>query len=432
MKEVTVNYNDRGVPSQDLHHLERSLERRVRELKNIFDSKTYDSVFASINLSQDNDMLERVEHLAMQYRNIEAMVVVGIGGSNLGSLAIHEALHGRLYNVTNSPRVFFADTVDSQAMLTIASIVHAYLDDNHRVLIVIISKSGSTTETIANASILLDILSAKKIHHEKDVVCITDNGSALHELAKKNDYEVLEIPMKVGGRYSVFSAVGLFPLAVLNVDIRALLRGARFMTERCIVTDNNPALTSACIKYWHGRNGQRIVDTFIFGSERESIGKWYRQLLGESIGKEKNLAGNIVHAGLTPTVTIGSTDLHSVGQLALGGPADKFTIFITTKEQETLRVPAHTLTTLVPNVAGKTLAEIMNAIEHGTIKAYRDHARAFLIIHLTDISAYTLGQLLQLWMIETMYLAELFDVNAFDQPAVESYKHYTREALKRG
>jgi glucose-6-phosphate isomerase len=437
MKPLEIVYkNSALVPPSELKALSQKLEPEIKRIQHAL-TTGYDSPYASINLITDEHMHSVINNVAQEKKqlNPRIMVVIGIGGSNLGALAIHEALHGTMYNQGDPElKVYWADTVDSDYMSTIASRMEAMLRQGSHVLLTIISKSGSTTETAANAQVLLALL---KQYHPEDyfrfVVAITDKDSALWRIATQERWVSLEIPKNVGGRYSVFSAAGLFPLAMLGVDIKQLLEGARFIMPELldVSVEQNPAALSALILTHFRRNGKTIHDTFLFSVAFESIGKWYRQLLGESIGKEFNRQGQRVYMGITPTVSIGSTDLHSVGQLYMGGPRDKVTTFITLGAGNTdLVVPSTPeYAALGESIQDKTYSQIMDAIVSGVQKAYTKASLPFVTIALPEKSSFYLGQLLQLKMLEIMYLGYLLEVNPFDQPQVESYKQETREIL---
>ncbi len=179
--------------------------------------------------------------------------------------------------------------------------------------------------------------------------------------ALEKGFDLLEIPKKVGGRYSVFSPVGLFPLGLLGVNIDQLLKGAYDMKSRCLDTNllKNPAVISATLIYLHYKKGKNIHDLFLVGNDLESVGKWYRQLMGESIGKEFNKDKKRVFEGITPTVSLVSVDLHSMAQIYLGGPYDKFTTFVNVKQNNSdVVVPdIDEYSKLVDVIQGKKLKE---------------------------------------------------------------------------
>ena len=248
----------------------------------------------------------------------------------------------------------------------------------------------------------------------------------MHAQATEKNIDVLFMPDQVGGRYSVFSAVGLFPLALASFNIEKLRSGAANMRDICgkrSSAEDNPAMISASILYLLSLQGKNINDNFIFLPQLESLGKWYRQLMGESIGK--------MGKGITPTVSMGSVDLHSVAQLYLDGPNDKITTFITgTQALEDAQVPGELSYNIVPAIRGKKIFDIMQAIVGGTLIAYKNQGRAYMQIGFEKLDEEALGEFMQFKMLEMMYLGKLFQVNAFDQPAVEIYKKETKKLLE--
>jgi len=437
MKMIKFHYEQTSLITNDeLVAVGTRLYPEIERIKSAL-KQGYDTDYASINLLEDAHMLQQVKTIAQEKQALQptVLVVIGIGGSYLGTAAIHEALFGKFYNEQNPAiKVYFADTVDTDYIYDIILLVEQEIEKGHHIIINVVSKSGRTTETIANFEIFLYLLQHyRTIDYHHYVVVTTDEGSPLWNLAEKKGLSRLAIPKKVGGRYSVFSAVSLFPLAMLGVNIDQLLAGARAMVATSSNTDifvNNVAL-SAAILYCQYQKNITIHDTFLFSVDLENVGKWYRQLLGESIGKECDRQGNKVFIGITPTVSIGSTDLHSVAQLYLGGPYDKFTSFILVKKSKSnIAVPVlDEFEQLVAQIQGKRLSLIMDAVLKGVYAAYQKSKRPFVSIELPEKSAYYVGQLLQFKMIEIMYLGYLLDINPFDQPEVELYKKETRKIL---
>ena len=189
-------------------------------------------------------------------------------------------------------------------------------------------------------------------------------------------------------------------------------------------------MVSAAVLFENFRMGKTINDNFIFHPELESLGKWYRQLLGESIGKEHDRDMKVVRIGITPTVSIGSTDLHSVGQLYLGGPEDKLTTFISAEfNKRGNAITPEVFAGAEEGIAGKKPADVAEAILKGVKIAYEKKGLPFMEVLLPDITPASLGAFMQWKMMEMMYLGELFNVNPFDQPNVESYKTETKSIL---
>lgn len=402
-------------------------------------SERYETPYASINAIADDTLRDHVKKLAEQKRALKpkVLIIVGIGGSNLGTMAIYQALNGIYANeITQGIRVYSADTVDPDSMAALIHIMRAALTAGEGVILNVVSKSGATTETVANFMVLLAIMQECRPHDFREhIVITTDEDSALWHYAHEYRIDRFAIPARIGGRYSVFSAVGLFPLALLGIDIDALHAGALHALEMGVIPDlaHNPAARSAALLYQAYQEQYRIHDMFLFGVQLEGIGKWYRQLLAESVGKEHNIHGQEVNVGMTPTVSIGSTDLHSVAQLYLGGPYDKFTTFVSVANHHNdWVVPSHNgVDQLVANIAGKSLSYIFNAILQGVYAAYQETERPFIAITLPECKAQFLGQFMQYAMLQTMYLGALLEVNVFDQPNVELYKAETRKMLAR-
>lgn len=424
----------------DLHeaiHDAEGLREYIRDVKKVADSGSYDAPEASVNLAADAELRNRVRVAAGQKvtPNLKYIFVIGIGGSNLGTKAVYDALYGyRDLEADDRPRLVFLDTTNATILRFYTESILPTLSSADELLIVSISKSGGTTETIVNSEIFV---AAAKKHWDtvlERLVVITDEGSVFAHAADEQGVTYLTIPKQVGGRYSVLSAVGLFPLYALGLDIDALHQGASDIRAYCLNEDlaHNPAAQGAAVMVQQYRAGKSIHDTFVFNSELESLGKWYRQLLGESIGKEHDIDGNQVFAGITPSVSVGSTDLHSVGQLYLGGPKDKLTTFVySTNNAEALQMPAERMfPSVVEMVHGKSTNDVMQAILEGVKIAYNKQQVPFMSVELAEVTPYEIGAFMQFKMIEMMYLGKLLNLNPFDQPNVESYKIETKRILE--
>jgi glucose-6-phosphate isomerase len=399
--------------------------------------ENYNTQYASINLPADSAMRQTIKQVIAQHqqRKPVALVVIGIGGSCLGTMAVHEFLYGRHYNENNPAIcVYYVDTVDVDALYEVVQTIDQFLTQGHEVVINAISKSGTTTETVVNFEFFFDLLKRHRPNnYQESIVITTDEGSKLWEFAKQEGITSLAIPAKVGGRYSVFSAVGLFPLGLIGIDIDALCAGAQESVERCTSLDphQNYAVQRAAVLYAHYQQKKMIHDSFMFTVDAESLGKWYRQLMGESIGKTSDRDGNEVHIGITPTVSIGTTDLHSVGQLYLGGPRDKVTTFVAVETMKSRMIlPDYAaFEKLVESIQGKSVTSILSAILQGVQNAYLRAGLPFMTIIMPEKKAVYIGQLMQMQMLEIIYVGYMFNVDPFDQPQVELYKKETRKIL---
>lgn len=419
MNKIQFNFELSGLAANQLQAITQGLIPEIQKINFEFKSR-YNTPYAFAYAPFDNNILNHINDLVEQKKKLAPtiLVVIGIGGSNLGAMAVHESINGKLYNDKNpSLRVYFADTVDGDYIMDIYSLVQAQLLLGNNVIINVISKSGSTIETKANFELFLNLI--KKYKNEKFnemLVITTDKGSLFWDYAIATNCSVLEIPKEVGGRYSVFTAVGLFPLMMLSIDCKSLLQGACDITQSCLNIDpiKNPAAQNAAILYHHYKNGININNMFLFGVYLESLGKWFAQLMGESIGKELDLSGQKVEVGITPTVSIGTIDLHSLGQLYLAGPIDKFTTFVGIEKDNNIE---------------NSFSNIMNAIFLGTQQAYFNKNRPFFSIIYKEKSAYEVGQFMQFNMYMIVYLASLLRIDPFDQPAVELYKNEAKKLL---
>jgi glucose-6-phosphate isomerase len=432
---LTIHYDEQLHNDQNFQDLLDSAKEYSAHLRGVAKSGAYQEPESSLLLASDQALLDQALTLASQKASSQLRyhVVVGIGGSNLGTKAIYDALHGAwdMLEPNRSPKLLFAETTDPEWLVKASTLLQT-LDSPEQVLVSVISKSGGTTETLANFEIIMHALTTKFGDVRNRVIAITDEGSALWKQAGKQGISRLAIPKPVGGRFSVLSSVGLFPLATVGIDVSALLAGASAMRDACLKEDGEPtAATSAVLLAHNHKEGKVINDNFFFHPELESLGKWYRQLMGESIGKAESLSGDTVHTGITPTVSLGSTDLHSVGQLYLGGPRDKFTTFVYTKETADISVPAtRVFPELIPAITEKSAKTILEAILDGVKIAYRKADLPFMEVVMERIDEHTIGAYLQFKMLEMMYLGRLLNVNPFDQPSVESYKIETKKILE--
>lgn len=435
MKHITLTYEETcQVTHEEIDATAKTLAPYLDELKAASKNPEYDGKETSLHLPSDQAIADETCALAkeMVRDHLKYVFVCGIGGSNLGPLAVYEAMTGRYDLGTHIvPKIVCLDTVSTLLHLNIQEIIDEHVEVPEDFVICLVSKSGSTTETIANFDALYHYLEEKCGMIQHRVVVVTGLNSPLWIEATNNGYKTVEHP-NVGGRYSMLSTVGQVPLRLAGFDVDAMIEGAFVMRDACLSHDikKNPALTTAAITYLHMKKGFPIHNSFFFNPELESLGKWYRQLMGESLGKEQDLEGTTVNAGMTPIVSIGSNDLHSMVQLYFAGPNNTFTNFIYAREDDDIVVEnASKLAGLVPHIQGKKFGDIMDAIYLGVCATYQAKKRPYVELLLPDISENTLGQYMQMKMIEMMLLARLMNVNPFDQPNVEDYKVETRRIL---
>jgi len=305
-------------------------------------------VCSSDLLPTNTEYRQQVQTLVDRYKdNTTDMVLLGIGGSALGNIALQSALNPITYNLQSErarkgPRLYVLDNVDPVLVRDVLKQVSRRL---RTTLFNVISKSGETAETASQFMIVRDTLRKKLYHNWEDrIVATTDmEKGTLHDIAKADGFAMLPVPGNVGGRFSVLSPVGLFSAAMCNIDIDELLAGAEAMRQRVEVMDimQNPATMLAAIKYLSYTEKNKSMHVMMPYSNRLfMLADWYRQLWAESLGKQFDRDGNEIFTGPTPIKALGATDQHSQVQLYREGPNDKLTVFLDVKKHpRDIRIP---------------------------------------------------------------------------------------------
>jgi glucose-6-phosphate isomerase len=374
---------------------------------------------------QDETVLVAIEHLARRFREkFRTFIVIGIGGSDLGTRAVHRALNHQFYNFVTDRRIFFVgDTTDPVALEEVMGLI-----DWKETGIVVVSKSGETIEVMSAFLILRDKLKQAVGDHvfAHHIAAITDpEQGTLREIVEAEGYAALPHP-PVGGRFSVLSAVGLFPLALAGIDIRALLRGASQMME----AERDQALAYAGYQYAAYQKGQKIHVLMPYTYALRELGFWFRQLWAESLGKALSVTGEEIHVGPTPVAALGPTDQHSQVQLYREGPDDKTFTFITVAEPKDIKIPQDIpVTEKVQYLKGRSLNAILHAEQKGTEQALHEAKRPTSTIELDKLDAEHIGGLIMFFELATAFMGELLKVNAYDQPGVQRGKEIAHQLL---
>lgn len=389
-------------------------------------------------LNQERPLLDRItaagDRLA---KEVDRVLVLGIGGSYMGARALFEACSHPYHNEISRkrrggrPRIYFeGNNADNDAVQGLLDLVEGSDDWG----IIVISKSGGTLETAVAFRIFLDALQKScgndVAKFRRRVIPITGDSGRLHDLATAlGCTEIFPIPDGVGGRYSVLSAVGLVPATVMGLDVQHLLEGAVAMNERFRTAPplDNPVLDYVGMsRLMETRRGQSIRVLSTWGKGLESVGFWYDQLLSESLGKNGQ--------GATPLTVVNTRDLHSRGQQHQEGRRDKLiTNLIAEKPQrEPLTIERSNFDQdHLNSLSGKTLPDILRAAYSGTNQAYADDYRRTATICLPRLDEGSLGQLFQMLMLATVVEGRLVGINPFGQPGVEAYKK-NMTAILRG
>jgi len=372
-----------------------SLEPYITKLTNTKEEEGYNYEECFAKLPFDQNILKNVQDTVKKVasNDLKYIILIGIGGSNLGTWAVYEAFKKKL-----KTKILFADTVSENTLNFIFSRVDLCQNPN-QFLVNVVCKSGETRETVELYKLIKSYILNKFPNANSRFVITTAKGSYFEQEALGNKFSILEIPQKVGGRYSVFSSVGLFPLCACGIDIENLLKGARDA-----FFDITVAKKSALIIFDHYKNGITIHNSFFFNCQLETLGKWRRQLIAESLGKDGK--------GILPIVSIGTADLHSVLQFYLGGQNKILHEFIYAKEGNT------------------HFNKIMLAIYEATKSSFTNHHVPFIEFLIPEVNEYSIGYFLEIKMLETVMLGKLMGVDSFNQPNIEEYKKIAKYLLE--
>jgi len=392
------------------------------------------------DLPYNEQTAQQVKKLTAELKGrCENLVVLGIGGSALGNIALQTALNPYMHNLDDKQRkgarLFVFDNVDPAQFGSFLEWVSDKLD---KTIFNVISKSGETAETASQFLIvrkmLLDRLGPEGFKNQ--IIATTDpTGGTLRKIVNEVGLRSLEVPQGVGGRFSVLSAVGLFSAAVCGIDIDAILAGARDMDKRVSNMDfyKNPAAINAAINYHYYTRGKRSSVMIPYCYALKDFADWYRQLWAESLGKAKDLAGNEVHIGPTPIKALGTTDQHSQVQLYREGPNDKLFTFLQV-ESFPVKLPIGPAPDNVPELgyfAGADLSKLLNSEKQATEYALLQDKRPCLTVLFDRVSPYTIGQFIYLFEVTTSLAGALFNIDTYDQPAVELGKQATFTLMGR-
>ena len=392
-----------------------------------------------MNLGYSEETIWYVKEFASMVENrFDNILVLGIGGSALGGLAVTEALLKPYWNLLTTeqrkglPRIFFLDNIDPDTINGLLEIL-----DLKKTLVNVITKSGSTAETMSQYMIVKNMLEKElQDDYRKNIVVTTDkNVGILRQLADQEGYKTFVIPDDVGGRFSVFSAVGLLPFALVGIDIDELTNGIKDMDLALKNTDihENIAAQNALIHYLMDTKKSKNISVMMpYSSRLKYVSDWYTQLWAESLGKEFDIDGNRVNVGPTPIKALGATDQHSQIQLYNEGPNNKLITFIRVENFDTtLEIPKIFEYTGIGYLGGKTINDLINAEADSTRVALSDYSRPTITISMDRINPYNLAQLLYMLEVQTAIAGELYHINTFNQPGVEQAKNYTYALMGR-
>lgn len=370
-----------------------------------------------LTLCEHEDDLAEIEALAAQLRSrFTHVIICGSGGSGLSGRVLTNL---RLY--PESPTIYTIDNIDPSAIEAVLQRCPL-----KQTLVIIISKSGSTAETLSQFYALLshfkETLGSEIREH---FIAITMRGeSPLRQTASEHQMRILDHPADIGGRFSLFTIVGLLPAALIGLDIRALRRGALATIRKLGRETMHPARLGAALQYDAMQRGHSMSVMLPYCERLTGFSAWYRQSWSESLGKDGK--------GTTPITAVGTTDQHSQLQLYLAGPNDKFFTLILHKRKGTgQKINAPAMDGL-EYLQGKTTGDIMEAEQKATLETLVSRGRLVRVIQMEQLDEESLGSLIMHFMLEIFFMSKLLGVNAFDQPAVEEGKQRARDYLLGG
>ncbi len=370
-------------------------------------------------------------------RSCEYFVVLGIGGSALGPIAVAQALCHLHHNdlprsKRKAPKFYVEDNVDPERMAALLDVI-----DPAKTVFNVITKSGATSETMTQYLVIWDILKKALGDDAKNHIIATTSETKgnLIKIAKAEGFKTFYIPDGVGGRFSQLCPVGLLPAAVLGIDIKLMLEGAKYMDKICMNKDmrKNPALLSALLQYMSINRGKNVSVMMPYADSLKYIADWYCQIWGESLGKQVNKEGEEVNAGQTPVKSLGVTDQHSQVQLYTEGPYDKVVTLIGVDRYRSEVVISEGCKDIadVNFLCGHTMNELISAERSATEYALTAKGRLNHTIYLPEVNAFTIGELLYFYEMETAFMGEMLEIDTYNQPGVENGKNATYALLGR-
>ena len=387
---------------------------KINEINKIFQD------LPSLMITSQTKDLDDIKKVAEPLiKNKESIVILGTGGSNLGARALINILQNQ-----ERKKFFFIDNVDPIQFRSLINKLNI-----SKVGFIIISKSGYTPETLSQFTSIIELLKSNKNMEKllKECVVITENtNNPLKKIADKYGCHLLYHDINIGGRFSVFSNVGMLPAFIAGLDIIKIREGAKEIIDKTLNNLFKEHLFGGqIITHLYFKKIINLNVLITYSDALYYFGKWFLQLWAESIGKKMQ--------GITPIHSIGTTDQHSQQQLYLEGPKDKFFSFITKDHRKLgLKMNEKILNEIdIKYLAGKTMGDLMYAEQQATLNTFINEKLPVREIHCNCINEYSIGQLMAYFMMETIFACYLIGVDPFNQPAVEHSKKLTIDYLSK-
>lgn len=432
MPSIKLNLEHTGIKEKEIMKYKDKVEKAHNELHKLSNDENEFAGWLELPTNYDKEEFERIKIAAEKIKkDSDVLIVIGIGGSYLGARAVIEALSSTFYNILPDkqrkfPQIFFVGNNISPDYVN--ELLECISQKN--ISVNVISKSGTTTEPAIAFRIFREYLESKYGIDEarKRIYVTTDKAKgALKNLANEEEYETFAIPDNIGGRYSVLTAVGLLPIAVAGIDIEKLMNGARNGQEK--YNDSNLKYNS-CYKYAVVRNilykqNKNIEILVNYEPKMLYFTEWWKQLYGESEGKEEK--------GIFPAGATFTTDLHSLGQYIQEGKRELFETIINIEKTNTdikMKADEDDLDGL-NYLEGKTMNYINHKAMEGTIEAHTTGKVPNIVINVEKMNEENLGELIYFFELACAISANILGVNPFNQPGVETYKKNMFKLLEK-
>jgi len=431
MKRIEIDINgvlkktigNEGLSEEDIYQVSDKLDE--------FKKKLYKTPYPFMDLGLIRSYIPDIEVIKRSTQKIKAknLVILGIGGSSLGTETIFHALLNPFHNLDPNcrglkPRYFILDNIDPHKINRVIDIIEKEKD---KTILVVISKSGETPETMSQFLLFKEILNTSKNPHQRIIIITDSKKGMLREIVNKEGYPSLPVPEGIGGRFSVLTPVGLLPSALMDIKIEELVKGAEDMSEyiKKIPHKKNMAILLAAILYLMDNKGKKMHVMMPYCERLSAFADWFRQLEAESLGKGSN--------GPTPVKSIGVTDQHSQLQLYIDGPKDKCITFICHEGENRYIPDSFPYLPDLDYLSGKDMKDLFYAEFLGTRRSIIEAKTPNITIKVNEINEYNLGALFFLYEMIIAFMGKLYDINAFDQPGVELGKIYTKAVMgKKG
>jgi glucose-6-phosphate isomerase len=416
--------------------LDKDLAERFAQAHQVVHRRRETGDMGFFDLPADRATAATVQELADGFGQwFENVVVLGIGGSGLGAVTLREALLGQGWNERSDedrsyfPRLYVLDNPDPETARGLLGRL-----DLRRTLVNVVSKSGTTAETMALylvlRGMLAEVVDADKLHGHFIFTTDPDHG-VLRALADEEGIPTLSIPPNVGGRFSVLTPVGLFPAAITGAPVQELLDGAAATLARCdspVLAENPAGMLATLLHHFDTELGRPIHVLMPYADRLRALTLWFQQLWAESLGK---VLGD-GHVGPTPLPAVGATDQHAQVQLFMEGPHDKVLVFISSQPSIDLSIPSiHPGIRELSYLSGSTLGGLLQAERRATREALRRRGRPSLTLEMGEVTPASIGGLFMLLEIATVYAGALYGVDPLDQPGVELGKVLTYGLMGR-